>query len=156
MIRKVLIATDGSDHATKAVALGSDIAAKYDAEVLLVHVLLRHELSDDLNRMAEVEDIARDDGMISHFFTSVGTLENIGKEVLARAEELAREHGVTKITSRVEDGKPVETILGLIEAEGVDLVATGARGLSDIGALILGSVSHKLSHLSPVTCMTIR
>ena len=55
MIKKVLIATDGSDHATKAVELGSDLAARYDAEVVLVHVLLRHELPDDMKRMAAVD-----------------------------------------------------------------------------------------------------
>jgi len=35
MIRKLLIATAGSAHPRKAVALGADIAAKYGAEVLL-------------------------------------------------------------------------------------------------------------------------
>jgi nucleotide-binding universal stress UspA family protein len=33
---------------------------------------------------------------------------------------------------------------------------TGARGLSDISSLLLGSVSHRLAHLAPVTCVTVR
>ena len=57
MINKVLIATDGSEHAAKAVAFGADIASKYGAEVLLVHVLLRGELTENLRHMAEVEHL---------------------------------------------------------------------------------------------------
>ncbi len=62
MLKKVLIATDGSDHGTKAVAFGSDIAAKYEAEVVLVHVLLRDELSENLRHMAEVEHLTAEGG----------------------------------------------------------------------------------------------
>ena len=47
-------------------------------------------------------------------------------------------------------------ILETVEAEQADLVVSGARGLSDLKALMVGSVSHKLSHLSPVTCVTVR
>lgn len=177
MIRKILIATDGSEHAAKAVELGSDIAAKYGAEVVLVHVLLRHEMWRDLKRMADVEHLVADGGRpLSSIFATLPdhhlatfisnadgsaaepgvVLERIGQELLDAAEATARDHGVVKIVKRLEDGKPVDRILALIKSEGVDLVVTGARGLSDIRALMLGSVSHKLAHLSPVTCMAIR
>ena len=55
MIERVIIATDGSVHAKKAVALGSDLAEKYGAEVVLVHVLLRDHLSDAMRHLVEVE-----------------------------------------------------------------------------------------------------
>lgn len=177
MIRKILIATDGSAHARKAVALGADIAAKYDAEVLLVHVLLRHELSDDLRRMARIEHLTAEGGKpLAEAMAEIpagrfpayitfatedpdageSLLKAVGAQILDHAEDLAREHGVDKISKRMEDGKPVETILKIAEKEKVDIVATGARGLSDLAALMLGSTSHKLSHLSPVTCITVR
>ncbi len=175
MIKKVLIATDGSLHAEKAVAFGSDIAAKYDAELLLVHVLLRKEVSEEFHHMAEVE-YGVDLRPLSEAFTSVATarfpanivftkqdvstpgrmLKILGEKVLDQAAEMAREHGVSKVSKRIEDGNPVARILEIIEAEGVDLVISGARGLSDLKALVVGSVSHKLTHLSPVTCITVR
>lgn len=62
MITKVLIATDGSAHARKAVGFGSDLAAKYGAEVLLLHVLLRNELSESLRQLAGVEYDAGEGG----------------------------------------------------------------------------------------------
>lgn len=177
MIKKVLIATDGSEHARKAVILGSDLAAKYDAEVVLVHVLLRNEVSDDLRRMAEIEYITAEGGkplaeaiaavpagrfpafvrLTPEEVPAVADLHQaVGAQILKSAEKLAREHDVTKITQRVEDGKPVDRILKVAKDEGVDLIVSGARGLSDLAALMLGSTSHKLSQLAPVTCITVR
>jgi nucleotide-binding universal stress UspA family protein len=177
MFKKVLIATDGSDHAAKAVAVGADIAAKYGAEVVLVHVLLRGELSENLRHMAEVENLADTVGpslqqalaavpegrfpaninfAAEETATAYRMLTAIGEQVLHRAEQAARDHGVKKLSTHMEDGDPVKRILEVVEKEGADLVVAGARGLSDIKALIVGSVSHKLSHLSPVTCITVR
>ena len=177
MFKKVLIATDGSEHGEKAVALGSDLASKYDAELVLVHILLRNQLSENLRHMVEVENLAAGGGQaLSKAMASVPpgrfpagitfsdedattpdrVLRAVGEHVLRQAEQLAREHGATKVTRRIEDGDTVKQILEIIEAENVDLVVTGARGLSDFKALLVGSVSHKLSHLSPVTCVTVR
>jgi nucleotide-binding universal stress UspA family protein len=55
MISKILIATDGSTTAGKAVEIGCDLAAKYGAEVVLLHILLRGEVSENLRHMAEIE-----------------------------------------------------------------------------------------------------
>lgn len=169
MINKVLIATDGSAHATKAVEFGADIAARYDAAVILVHVLLRHEVSDDLKRMIATEHMtAQTPGApavdIANFF-DMGTgprtlpddaLNAIAERVLDRAEDIAKDRGVDTVIKRVEDGNPVGRILAVARDEAVDLIVTGARGLSDLEALFVGSVSHKLAHLAPVTCLTVR
>jgi len=177
MIKKILIATDGSDHARKAVALGADIASKYGAEVLLVHVLLRNELSDDLRRMARIEHLTGEGGAplteslaevpagrfpayVAFSESSAGTPEGllraVGAQILDHAEDLAREHGAEKVSKRIEDGKPVNCILAIAKDEKVDVIVTGARGLSELKALVLGSTSHKLSQLAPVTCLTVR
>lgn len=173
MIKKVLIATDGSQHADKAIAFGSDLAARYEAEVVLVHVLLRHELPDDMKRMAAVEQLAAAAPMPSAAIPAVdlanimdvrssrptvsdAALQAIGERILEHAEEVARDHGIGKITKRIEDGKPVDRILAVAKSEGVDLIVSGARGLSDLEALFVGSVAHKLAHLSPVTCLSVK
>ncbi len=177
MTKRVLIATDGSSHARKAVEFGSDIAAKYGAEVVLVHVLLRREVPESLRHMAEVEHLSAEGGkplaeaippvaegrfptdfvMPSEKATLPGKLLwAIAEQVVDEAERSAHKQGVGKVSKRIEDGDPVRRILEVIAAEGIDLVVTGSRGLSDLKALMVGSVSHKLAQLSPVTCICVK
>jgi nucleotide-binding universal stress UspA family protein len=39
MIKKILVPTDGSDHAKKAIEIASDLALKYGATICLLHVV---------------------------------------------------------------------------------------------------------------------
>ena len=176
MLKTVLIATDGSSHAGKAVEFGSDIAAKYDAEVVLVHVLLRDHLSDALRHMVEVEYRAEDSQTpvsdiiaaspygrfpLTHMIPKKTTdpnsaLQAIADIVLSEAEVTAKKRGVGKVTSRVEDGHVAARILDVAEEVNADIIVTGARGLSDLKSLMTGSVSHRLANSAPMTCIAVR
>jgi len=58
MIKTILVATDGSDHAGKAVDLAADIAAKYGARLVLLHVLLRDMSAGELLAMPEAGSLS--------------------------------------------------------------------------------------------------
>lgn len=176
MFKKVVIATDGSSHAEKAVGIGADIASKYGADVVIVHVLLNGEVSGSLMRMAETEGLVRYERPFpppAMNFGEIGTvnaearseaeearsyrvLSAVGERILATAQDAARQHGVKTVRTRLADGNPTAEILKVVEDEHADLLVCGSRGLSDLRGLLLGSVSHKLAHLSPITCMTVR
>jgi nucleotide-binding universal stress UspA family protein len=176
MPSKILIATDGSEHAGKAVAFGADLAEKYGAEVVLVHVLLRDALSENLRHMAEVEHLKAEGGRplreaigripdarfpIANLKPETpddtdSVLRAVGEAVLDRAESTCRDHGVREVTKELADGDAAKRILEIAEEAGADMIVTGARGLSDWKAMLLGSVSHKLSHLAPVTVVSVR
>lgn len=176
MLKTVLIATDGSSHAGKAVEFGADIAAKYGAELVLVHVLLRDHLSDALRHMLEVEYRAEDSQTpvsdiiaaspygrfpLTHMIPKKTTDQNsalqaIADMVLTEAEVTARKKGVGKITKRIEDGHVAARILEVADNVQADIIVTGARGLSDFKALMVGSVSHRLANTAPMTCIAVR
>lgn len=176
MFKRVLIATDGSEHAAKAVAVGSDIAAKYSAEVILVHVLLRDHLSEAMRHFAEVEYHADGGGKpLSESISNISdarfpltqllpkeakspaeALRAVAEHVLAEGEHVAQEHGVEKIAKRIEDGNIAARILEVAEEVNADVIVTGARGLSDLKGLMVGSVSHRLANMAPMTCITVR
>jgi nucleotide-binding universal stress UspA family protein len=174
MLKRIVIATDGSEHARKAVAFGSDIASKYGAEVVLVHVLLRDHLSDAMRELAEVEYHA-DPGAFAKAVSEIPdarfplaqvlpkdavspgrALEAVAEFVLKEAEGIAREHGATNVSQKTEDGNPSARILEVAETVNADMIVTGARGLSDLKALMVGSVSHRLSNTAPMTCVCVR
>jgi nucleotide-binding universal stress UspA family protein len=71
-------------------------------------------------------------------------LKEIGKagsELLAKAKRKVEEKGV-KVETLFKGGHVVEQILAACKEGESDLIVMGARGISSIAELILGSVSH--------------
>lgn len=175
-MKKVLIATDGSFHSMKAVEFGSEIAAKFGAEIVLVHVLLREQLTDSLRHYAEVELGAslrghslRDalSAIPEARFPATGLepdaaqtpdslIHTVAENVLTKAEGLARGRGVSHISNRIEDGNAASRILAVAKDEGADVIVTGARGLSGLESIFVGSVSNKIANTASVTCIVVR
>ncbi len=150
MVRTILVPTDGSDHADKAVAFAGDIAPKYSATVILLHVLSdpgSGRMPNEMRQLARLEHIR----ITEHDIRQAGATE-----LLHNAESQAREHGAAKIQQVIEEGDPSRSILASAEAHGADLIVMGSRGLGDLQGLLLGSVSHKIGHLAKWTCITVR
>ena len=177
MFHTIVVATDGSDHANKAVAVAGDLAAKYDADITLLHVLLRRNAAAaDLRKLIDIEKLP--DGPREEFerFESMGTsseyltdsavaismplpasvLSAVGNALIDKADGIAREHGAKKIDRLTGEGNPADVILDTARYLRADLIVMGTRGLSDLKGLFVGSVSHKVSHLAECTCITVR
>lgn len=173
MFKKILIATDGSSHAQLAVEIGSDLAMRGHSEVHLVHVMLSGELDVNIQRMIEVEHL---DGLTiaeepaTPIVSSLGipivfpitdpaisyrALSALGAEILKRAKSVLQARGVDRIATHLMDGDIAEQIMRVIDEQKPDLVVCGARGLSSLSQLVLGSISTKVAHSCPVTCITV-
>ena len=164
MIDTILIPVDGSAASRKAMTFGSDLAARYDARIVLLHVLLRQNLAEGLRGVRSGGGKALGDLPLNKVLGSARAGEAVPREVLdfiARqvvdyAEKIARAKGVANIKSLIEDGDPAKRIIECAEKENADTIVMGARGLSDIEGLLLGSVSHKIAHLASCTVITVR
>jgi len=174
MVQSILVPTDGSPNAHKAVMLAGDLAEKYGAKVILLHALLRGHLPEGILRAAEAEHIgthlhktgsnlaADSVGIIANLKTQkstqvpVETLEFIGKMVLGGAVQALKDKGVTDITKIVEEGDPAQLILDNARLHKADMIVMGSRGLGDLKGLLVGSVSHKVSHHAECTCVSVR
>jgi chaperonin GroEL len=81
-------------------------------------------------------------------------LENMGAQML-------REVAV-KTSELAGDGTTTATVLAQailregIKAVAADMIVMGRRGLSDLQGLLMGSVSHKVSHLADCACLTVK
>ena len=56
----------------------------------------------------------------------------------------------------VATGEPVPMLIDIVERLGCDAVVMGARGLGDLRAALLGSVSHGLAHHATVPVTLVR
>ena len=173
MFKKILVATDGSRHAAKAVETASDLAVKYGAELIVLHVLLHGRPLSEIRQLAEAEYDVRlppappppaglsgtgaamvdDSKTIQALYRAIGA---IGDKIVQQANQAARDVGVAAVTSRVEDGDAVQRILDCAGREEVDLIVMGSRGLSGLSGLLLGSTSHKVSQLADCAVLTVR
>lgn len=176
MIKRILFPTDGSSHAARAAAFAGDIAEKYGAEVVLLHVIDRNNLNEADEHMAEVEHVAsRERDMlpwVANVPAELGAmltaqesrdtqermLGYLADKVVRAATDKLEEHGVPADRIRVvfKNGHPVKRILETIDDEKPDLVVTGSRGLSDLAGAIEGSVSHRVAHLAPCSVITVK
>jgi len=150
MIKKILVPIDGSEHAKKAVALASDVGGKYDARLTLLQVMRRTGtdlVPEGLRRYAEIEHVE---------ITEREMLRTVADEIIKEARKLARAHGMDGVESVIELGDPARVILDYARAHDIDLIVMGSRGLGEVRGLLLGSVSHKVSHLAQCTCVTVK
>lgn len=175
MFSKLLCPIDGSDHSRKALELAIDIAQKYAAGLIILHVPHRSGNAEALQRFAEIEGLAKhvnvelDRLRAMDFRVGVQTesafeeaglssrlLIEVGQHIVDEARRQARESGMHSVDIRLEGGDPVSRILQTIDEEGVDCVVMGSRGLGDLKGLFLGSVSHRVANRAPCTCIAVK
>jgi nucleotide-binding universal stress UspA family protein len=174
-MKRILVAVDGSEHSDKALDLASDIAAKYGAELVLLHVMSDKPLTDGERYLAETEYV---DDILSSLQAPVldggdsrpraervlryyGDLarwfrQAIGDRLMSRARDRVREKGVQTMQTVLENGDPANTILRVANGLHVDTIFLGSRGLGDAKSLLMGSVSHKVAHLAECTCVSVK
>jgi nucleotide-binding universal stress UspA family protein len=135
VFKTILLAVDGSEHSDKAVGAARDIARQFASDLLVLHVRERLVTRRGISE-TEIEEIG----------VAVNLAEALREEgINARAEEPLVPHGhIAKEIARV-----AETLEP-------DVIAMGSRGLSDVGGMFLGSVTHKVLHLVRCPVLVVR
>lgn len=161
MLHTLLVPIDGSSHAQMALELGADIAAKYDARLILLHVVTRDGAVPDgiylagsaKNNGGDADN--RDDTPGAKPMSRGEIQQQIGELLLQNASEYAAARGVATIEKIIDTGDADKRILYQAKNAPADLIVMGRRGLGKIKKLVMGSVSHNVFHLSPCSCVTV-
>ncbi|WP_166261874.1 universal stress protein [Marinobacter salicampi] len=144
MFKKILVAIDGSESATRALDKAVELQKLTGAELLLLCVYKHHSLFEASLSMGRPSQIQIPDEALSEFAESV----------VEQAKTHATEKGATGVRGFVKSGKPSRTIVELAESKGVDLIVVGTRGTnSDRDGMFLGSVAHRVA--STAKCATL-
>ena len=81
-------------------------------------------------------------------------LENVGSQIVTNAARIVRSNGGTVGHEAVEIGNTAQEITAYADRVNAHSIVMGRRGLGDIEGLLLGSVSHRVGHLSHRTLIT--
>ncbi len=175
-MESILVALDGSTHSDRALDLAADLAEKYQAELLLVHVTPTAPLDDSERHVAAIEyadelsSWAKDwhearsgeqSPSAPELLLRYGDLasrfrELVAKRLISSAESKLRDRQLRSTESILQTGDPAKAILDLAESREVDAIVIGSRGLGEISGLLLGSVSHKVNQLANCISITVK
>jgi nucleotide-binding universal stress UspA family protein len=127
VFKKILLATDGSPDARRALAYARDLALRDGAQVTVVHAFERVPayLGDPVGGRVMGRHVAA------------------GEDVANDAVRELQEAGVDVIVALLE-GPAADAILNVADVRDCDLIVMGSRGYGRLLSLILGSVSHRV------------
>jgi nucleotide-binding universal stress UspA family protein len=124
MLRKIVLANEGSPAADRALLYAEHLASREAAEVIVVHA---YEVPNRYVTTDVYEELH------ASFEKAGWAVVDDALEELEKADVLAR--GV------VREGPPARTILAVAQEENASLIVLGTRGPSSAAELLLGSVS---------------
>ena len=133
MYKHILIPTDGSALADKAVEQGITLAKKIGARITVLTVSVPfHILSTDVQM---IEDTAPQ---------YKRRMDAHAAKILKGAADVASAAGVACTTSHVEHEHPYRAIIETVNAKGCDLIAMASHGRRGVSAIVLGSETVKV------------
>ena len=141
LLRRILLAFDGSEEAAAAARIAVELADRVDSELHIVHVgevspVYHPEQHGYLARYEELQEEARRllDGQVDKVKSGGG--------IVARAH--------------LKMGRPEEEIVVLGEEIGAELIVTGSRGLGGIRRALIGSVSDSVLRHAHCPVLVVR
>ena len=134
-LKRIAVATDGSKTASKAVLFAAEVAERYDAELVLIRVIVPPTAPGTQVGAAEVTRGRQEER----------TLEE-------RATELAGRRGRARV---VFDEKPARGIVEAAEEEDVDVIVVGNQGMSGRKEFLLANVPNWVSHNARCTVIIV-
>jgi nucleotide-binding universal stress UspA family protein len=148
MYQKILIATDGSELAGRAVAHGLKLAKELNVPVVVVTV----------TRMWSALEIAHEARL-----TKANPIESYQESAAAWAQrnlepagEQAKAAGVSFELVHVPESAPAEGIIATAEKQGCDLIVMASHGRRGLGRLLIGSQASEVLAYSKVPALIVR
>lgn len=138
-LKKVLVPTDFSEQSDRVVRYGAELAAKFGAELHLIHAV-------------ETVPIMYGEG-------GYGAPENESELEAAAARHLddvaVDSEGLT-VVRKVLHGHPFVEIVRYAKENDMGLIVIGTHGRGAIAHMLLGSVAEKVVQKAPCPVLTVR
>ncbi len=144
MFKNIVVAVDGSDHATRALQVACDLAKHYDSQVHIAHTPQLETVAYALGHSAvEVKP-------------SQEQVQAAGKAVIDKAIETAESMQIKPASTTIGNGTPSQEAVQAVKKNNADLIIVGRRGLGGLSSMLLGSTSQRIGHDADCAVMTVK
>jgi nucleotide-binding universal stress UspA family protein len=141
-MRHIMVATDGSAGANRAIDAAAELAKAVAGDLLIV-TIAGARIEEDAQQFARAEGNIRD------------ALEPVIAQIEYAAEVRARRLGVSNIRVQSGWGDVAESLIKIASSHSIDMIVLGRRGRGQLAGLLLGSVSHKIVSHAPCAVAVI-
>jgi nucleotide-binding universal stress UspA family protein len=146
MFKKILYPTDFSEVSGKALTFIKQLKEAGTQEVVVLHVIDERELASALQHL---------EGGLPYQDEIEKVMEKNADEGTKATQAELKQAGF-QVKTRIEKGIPFKEILRVEEEEGVSIIVIGSHGKSNVGEMLLGSVSEKVVRKSKKPVLVIK
>ena len=146
MYKNILIPTDGSDFAMRAIRHGVELAKFHGARITGITVVT------ELHERASIEGHTLDDVQADFKVLS----EEHARDALEPLAEVARGAGIEPDLHFFRNVTAHEGIVMAVRNHHCDLIVMATHARSGISAMLLGNETHKVIAESPVPVLVVR
>lgn len=140
-VTNIMVATDGSGGANRAVDVAAQFAKAFACDLVIVTVA-NHLLGEEMRQLPRAYPVG-------------DLLEAFAARTLNDAEARARHLGISKVQVRIVWGDVTKCLIDMAAASSTRMIVVGRRGRGQLEGLLLGSVCQKLVSLAPCTVVVV-
>jgi nucleotide-binding universal stress UspA family protein len=130
---KIVVGTDGSVTAERAVVKATALAKAVGAELIIVSAF---------NNRGPVGVASAGIAMDAGWTVAA---QSAAETTAQEAADKARAAGVTTVSHRAAAGEPSEVLVHITEEEHADLLVVGSKGMQSTARFLLGPIANKVS-----------
>jgi nucleotide-binding universal stress UspA family protein len=146
MYNRILVPIDGSENTQQALSVACKLLSENASTLYLLHIP---------EALAYPTTLVWGVGALNTEAT-LAERKKAGEQLLMQAAQSAQEQGAQQVEKQMVQGDPVRVILDTANDQGIDTIVMGSRGLSDLAGVVIGSVSHKVSHSAKCQVITVK
>jgi nucleotide-binding universal stress UspA family protein len=155
LFKKILVPLDGSEHSLRALDVAIQIAKKFGAKITLIHVYsvtVRPAMMPEPTPLSAFGIPVMTPAEVSSIIEAT---RKAGNKILEEGEAKVKAEGV-EVETRLEEGHAVQEIVRVSKEGGYDLIVMGARGISKLREILLGSVSDAVTHHATCPVLVVK
>lgn len=145
MFKRIVVGTDGSETASKAVREAIDLAKQVDATLEIVSA---YSPVPEARLREQARDVPKDlEWMVNPRIDVDETLTQAAAQVEAAG---------VPVKTWAREGDAANAILDVAEERNADLIVVGNKGMTGAKRFLIGSVPNKVAHHAPCSVLIVK